>query len=262
MPLPVSGPARLPENSPEPPLLLCLPCSHRQGFPPLQTGSFPPSLCPQRARAVSLACLLARARAVRGSIRLYGYAGLTGEAAQMRGQGLMGGICRWEWNGEGLGSPALGLDLGGPGDWRGEAPAEGAGPRPEGRCGSEGMAGGGGEWQEGSQRWGEGRGHRPGGPENAGPGLGWWWGVRAEGWPVSRRHRRVGQFSGQERRRCDLGTPGGNPLTLQRRGTDAARPLPAPPAGGPPLLVREPEGVRDHLPDDAGGQGLGGDAAP
>ena len=39
-----------------------------------------------------------------------------------------GGICRCEWNGEGLGSPTPGLDLGGPGGWRGRAPAEGAGP--------------------------------------------------------------------------------------------------------------------------------------
>lgn len=32
--------------------------------------------------------------------------------------------------------------------------------------------------------------------------------------------------------------------------------------GGPPLLVREPEGLRDHLPDYARELRLGGDVAP
>lgn len=105
------------------------------GFPSSSDGLFP-------AQPVSAggpggvarvpACACACALVVRGSSRLYRHAGLKGEAARMRGQGVMGGVCRWQWNGEGLGSPALGLDLGGPGEWRGGAPAEGAGPRPEG----------------------------------------------------------------------------------------------------------------------------------
>lgn len=42
---------------------------------------------------------------------------------------------------------------------------------------------------------------------------------------------------------------------------DALSP-PSPTAGGSALLVWEPEGLRDHLPDDAGQQGLSGDAPP
>ena len=41
----------------------------------------------------------------------------------------------------------------------------------------------------------------------------------------------------------------------------APRTRPSRPSGGPPLLVREPHGLRGHLPDDAGGQKRGGDAA-
>lgn len=39
----------------------------------------------------------------------------------------------------------------------------------------------------------------------------------------------------------------------------ATLPSPHPATGGSALLVREPEGLRDHLPDDAGQQRLGGD---
>lgn len=58
------------------------------------------------------------------------------------------------------------------------------------------------------------------------------------------------------------GGPGGVGEADTRAGRGLApRTRPSHPPGSPPLLVREPHGLRGHLPDDAGGQWHGGDAA-
>lgn len=114
------------------------------------------------------------------------------------------------------------------------------------------------------ERWGDSRGPpgrglrfllEAGKPEGTG-------GVGGVPGPCPGAPDNTGQMGGRER----LGRARSGAEVVCSEDTRAGRGLaqrtrPSRPSGGPPLLVREPQGLRGHLPDDAGGQWRGGDAA-
>lgn len=142
------------------------------GFPSSSDGLFPAQ--PVSAGGPSgvarvPACACACGAGLQPSLWPRGPEGGSSTNARSGGDGgyLQMGV---EWGG--AWEPCARVRLGWPRRVEGRSPIRGGWSSSGRRCGSEGMAGGGGQWQEGSQRWGEGQGHRPGGPEDAGPGLG------------------------------------------------------------------------------------------